>query len=361
MVAPIRHRCYALTAELTVVYSPIDGAAGLRARRGKWNGGELRPPVTLIIGCTGCGKGAVGRLLAERLDAEIISVDSMKVFRRMDIGTAKPSAEARSRVPHHLLDVAEPCEDFSVAQFAERAERAIADIHNRDRMVLAVGGTALYFKALTEGLFDGPGSDAETRARLHREADENGRAALHARLATVDPVAAKRIHPNDLRRIVRALEVFELTGQQISQLQTQWDTRRTVASDPLAGRWRFIGLVRDREDQSGRTNRRVQRMIEAGWVEEVRSLLAEPRPISTTARQAVGYAEIIQHLTGGLALADAIEKIKINTRKLSKAQRTWFKRFRDTRWFEVAADDHAETVADRIMADRELQWPKSPR
>ena len=291
----------------------------------------------------------------------------------MDIGTAKPSAEARRAVPHHLLDVAEPCEDFSVAQFAQRAERAIADIHDRGRAVFAVGGTALYVKALTEGLFDGPGGDAETRARLNREADESGRAALHARLATVDPVAAKRIHPNDLRRVVRALEVFELTGRPISQLQTQWDTRRTVpsappaasdplvASDPPVGRWRFIGLVRDREDQSRRTNDRVRRMIEAGLVEEVRSLLAEPLAMSTTARQAVGYAEIIQHLTGGLALADAIEKIKINTRKLSKGQRTWFKRFRDTRWFDVADDDTAEAVADRIMADRELQWFTSPK
>jgi tRNA dimethylallyltransferase len=307
----------------------------------------MRPRVTLIIGCTGCGKGAVGRLLAERLGGEILSVDSMKVFRRMDIGTAKPSAEARQRVPHHLLDVAEPCEDFSVAQFAERAERAIADIHNRGRLVFAVGGTALYVKALTEGLFDGPSGDEELRARLHREAEATGRAPLHARLAAVDPVAADRIHPNDLRRITRALEVFELTGRPISQWQTQWNTRRTTHD------WRFIGLMRDREDQSRRTNERVRRMIEAGLIEEVRALLAEPRPMSTTARQALGYAEIIEHLTGGLALADAVEKIKINTRKLSKAQRTWFKRFRDTRWFNVTTGDTAETVADRIMADRE--------
>ena len=311
--------------------------------------------VTLIIGCTGCGKGAVGRVLAERLGGEIVSVDSMKVFRRMNIGTAKPSQKARRAVPHHLLDVAEPCEDFSVAEFAERAERVIADIHNRGRVVLAVGGTALYIKALTEGLFDGPSGDAETRARLQSEADEDGRAALHARLAAVDRVAAERIHPNDLRRIVRALEVFELTGRPISQLQTQWDTRRTTHE------WRFIGLVRDRDQQSRRTNQRVNRMIEAGLVEEVCSLLADPLPMSTTARQAVGYAEIIEHLTGGLGLADAVEKIKINTRKLSKAQRTWFKRFRDTRWFDVADDDTAEVVADRIMAERELQWSTSPR
>ncbi len=315
----------------------------------------MKTRVTLIIGCTGCGTGAVGRVLADRLGGEIVSVDSMKVFRRMDIGTAKPSAQARCAVPHHLLDVAEPCEEFSVAEFAERAERVIADIHNRGRVVLAVGGTALYIKALTEGLFDGPSGDAETRARLQREADENGRAALHTRLAAVDRVAAERIHPNDLRRIVRALEVFELTGQPISQLQTQWDTRRTTHE------WRFIGLVRDREEQSRRTNQRVHRMIEAGLVEEVRSLLAEPLPMSTTARQAVGYAEIIEHLTGGLALADAVEKIKINTRKLSKSQRTWFKRFRDTRWIHVGDDDTAEAMADRIMADRELQWSTSPR
>lgn len=305
----------------------------------------VRPLIPLIIGCTGCGKGAVGRVLAERTGGEIISVDSMKIYRRMDIGTAKPSAEARRRVPHHLLDVVEPCEDFSVVQFVERAERAIADIHNRGRRMFAVGGTALYVKALTEGLFEGPSSDPQLRARLHEEAETRGRAALHERLAGVDPVAAERIHPNDLRRIVRALEVYELSGEPISRLQTQWDTRRPEFD------WRIIGLSRDREDQSRRTNQRVRRMIDVGLLAEVRSLLAEPTPLSTTARQAVGYAEIIEHLTGDLPLADAVEKIKINTRKLAKSQRTWFKRFRDVRWIEVAADDTAEGVADRILAD----------
>ena len=310
--------------------------------------------VTFIFGCTGCGKGALGRVLAERLEAEIVSADSMKIYRRMDIGTAKPSATVRARIPHHLIDVAEPSEDFSVARFVELADRAIQTIHGRRRPVLAVGGTALYIKALSEGLFEGPSADEGIRARLKERAQESGPATLHAELRVVDPIAAERIHPNDLRRIVRALEVFELTGKPISALQTQWDNERTVYD------CNFVGLRRELEDQNQRTNLRVRQMIDAGLVDEVRALLTEGPPLSHTARQAVGYAEIIEHLSGKAALAEAVEKIKINTRQLAKSQRTWFKRFRPVHWIDLQPDSSVEEVADALIAARGPQWFKQP-
>ena len=309
-------------------------------------------PVTFLLGCTGCGKGALGRELARRVGAEIISVDSMKVFCRMDIATAKPTPAERRDVPHHAIDLVEPWEEFSVAQFVARAETAIEDIARRGRPVLAVGGTALYIKALSEGLFEGPGADPRIRGELTDRARREGSSALHAELAAVDPEAAGRIHPNDLRRIVRALEVYQITGTPISELQTQWDRQRT--RHPCT----FIGLRRERDDQNRRTNQRVKRMIEQGLVEEVRSLLALERPLSTAARQALGYAEIIEHLQGRFPLAEAIEMIKINTRRFAKAQRTWFKRFRRTEWIDLTPDDTATQVADRVLELQGLPWSK---
>lgn len=306
--------------------------------------------ITFIMGCTASGKGALGRALAERINAEIISVDSMKVYRRMDIGTAKPTAAALTAVPHHLIDVAEPSEDFSVAQFVSAAESAIADITARNRHVLCVGGTALYIKALSEGLFDGPSADDTIRERLKARAELDGPPALHADLAKVDPEAAERIHPNDLRRIVRALEVHEITGQPITALQTQWDRQRTKHNCT------YIGLRRELEDQNRRTNLRVHRMIDLGLVDEVRSLLAEDPPPSGTARQALGYAEIIAHLAGEVSLEEAIEMTKINTRHFAKSQRTWYKRFHATRWLDVVADATVEQVVEQTVALEGTPW-----
>lgn len=302
--------------------------------------------LAFIIGCTGCGKGAVGREAARRIGAEIVSLDSMKVYRRMEIGTAKPTPEVRREIPHHLIDVVEPSEEFSVANYVERAATAIADIQARGRPVLVVGGTPLYLKALTEGLFEGPGADSGIRARLHEQAEVEGMATLHRRLQDVDPAAADRIHPNDLRRIVRALEVFELTGQPISALQAQWDRERTWYDFVL------LGLRRELADQNHRTNERVHRMMDAGLVDEVRSLLAEPEPLSRSARQALGYAEIISHLSGRIPLAEAVEMIKINTRQFAKAQRTWFKRFRKTEWLDLAPDTTVAEIVDQLLTRR---------
>ncbi len=307
-------------------------------------------PITFITGCTGSGKGGLARELARRTGGEIISIDSMKVYRRMDIGTAKPSLDVRSEIPHHLIDVAEPSEEFSVAQYVRLAEQAISEIRGRGRPVFVVGGTPLYVKALTEGLFEGPGADPVLRDRLQKRAQTEGLGALHQDLQRVDPKAASRVHPNDARRIVRALEVFELTGTPISELQEQWDRNRT-RFDCI-----FIGLRREREDQNRRTNERVKRMIEAGLIKEVRSLLAEPKPLSETASKALGYAEIIRHIEEEFPLADAIEMIKINTRRLAKAQRTWFKRFPNTEWIDVSPRDTALPIATGLLERRGPLW-----
>ena len=299
---------------------------------------------TLILGVTGSGKGALGFELARRMGGEIISVDSMKVYRRMDIGTAKPSAQRRQQVPHHLIDVAEPSESFSVDRFLALTETAAGGIEAAGLPVIAVGGTAMYIKAMLYGLFEGPAADMEIRDRLKREIDADGSKNLHSRLAKADPQAAERIHPNDQRRIIRALEVFELTGKPISSLQTQFEAQN------VSHGWRIIGLRREKADASGRINARVKRMIDGGLVDEVEGLLAEDMPLSRQAACAIGYAEIIEHLQDSLTLDEAVERIKVNTRRLAKGQRTWFKTFKDVNWLDIDPDEPVESMLKRATA-----------
>jgi len=296
-----------------------------------------------IVGCTACGKGALGRHLAGLGGGEIVSVDSMKVYRRMDIGTAKPTPEARAEVPHHCIDIVEPSESFSVAQYVELADGAIEAIRAAGAIPLAVGGTSLYIKALSEGLFEGPSADPDIRAELLARAETEGPAALHDELAEADPQSAARIHPNDTRRIVRGLEVYRTCGKSLTELQKQWDSgaRRYDCV--------FIGLRREKADQSGRINARVKRMMAAGLADEVRALLDESDPMSLSAAQAVGYAELIAHFRGECSLDDAVERIKINTRRLAKKQRTWHRRFEPMQWFDLAPDAAVEETARRII------------
>jgi tRNA dimethylallyltransferase len=297
----------------------------------------------LILGVTASGKGALAFELARALGAQIVSVDSMKVYRRMDIGTAKPPLGKRHIVPHHLIDVVEPSEPFSVDRFLDLTGQAIADIQGRGRPVVAVGGTAMYIKALLYGLFEGPGSDEAIRSRLRKSIRELGLGPLHQKLAAVDPVAAGRIHTNDEKRIVRALEVYELTGTPISQLQKQWEDAHPNSD------WCVIGLRRDKETESRRMNARVKKMMDDGLVEEVRSLLAEDKPLSKQASAAIGYAEMIAHLNGEMELTGTVEKIKINTRRFAKSQRTWFKTFRNVNWIDIAESDTVKTVLDEVL------------
>jgi tRNA dimethylallyltransferase len=278
-------------------------------------------PKILILGVTASGKSALAFELSKAIGAEIISVDSMKVYRRMDIGTAKPPSEKRSQIPYHLIDVVEPSEAFSVDKFLDLTEKAVADIQGRGKPVVAVGGTAMYIKALLFGLFEGPGSDEGIRGRLQKSAREVGLEPLHLKLQQVDPEAAERIHPNDEKRIIRALEVYEITGKPISHFQKQWE----------------------------RMNLRVKKMIEAGLRDEVAALLAEDKPLSQQAAAAIGYAEMIAHLDGKMELDETIERIKINTRRFAKSQRTWFKTFRNVHWIDITQDDTVETVLEKAL------------
>ena len=301
----------------------------------------------LILGVTASGKGRLAFDLAESLGAEIISVDSMKVYRRMDIGTAKPPEEARRRVKYHLIDVVEPSDSFSVGVFLEAALGAIEQIKSRRREIVAVGGTALYMKALLYGLFEGPGTDEQIRAELRARTETEGLAVLYDELARVDSAAAERIGPSDAKRIIRALEVYQLTGKPISSFQKQFD-----AESPL-GDWTIIGLRRDKPDSHSRINTRAKKMISAGLVDEVGSLLAEGKLLSKQARCAIGYAEIVDYLIGRISLEEATELIKKNTRRLAKNQRTWFKTFRDVNWLDVKADESLEEIftrAKRLLA-----------
>jgi tRNA dimethylallyltransferase len=296
----------------------------------------------LILGVTASGKGRLAFDLAQDMDAEVISIDSMKVYRRMDIGTAKPSIEARRRVKYHLIDIIEPSDSFSVGAFRDAALDAAARIKSRNKKVIAVGGTALYIKALLYGLFEGPGTDRNVRAELQEKARLHGLAELHRELTTLDPQAAERINPNDSKRIIRALEVHRITGKPISSLQRQWNGHGAARD------WTIIGLRREKTEESKRINRRVKEMIEAGLVDEVKSLLAEDKPLSKQARCAIGYAEIIEYLNGKIELEDAVELVKKNTRRLAKNQRTWFKTFADVRWFDIEPDETAGETFGRV-------------
>jgi tRNA dimethylallyltransferase len=305
----------------------------------------------LILGVTASGKGRLAFDLAESRDAEILSIDSMKVYRRMDIGTAKPPKEAQQRVKYHLIDVVEPSDSFSVGAFLDAASGAIRQIKSRNKEIVAVGGTALYIKALLYGLFDAAGTDEQIRAELHARAEAEGLAELHRELAKIDAVAAERINPNDARRIIRALEVYRVTGKPISTFQKQWETQEPKHD------WTIIGLRREKTDAGSRINQRAKKMIAAGLVDEVRVLLAEDKPLSKQARCAIGYAEIIEHLNGRMDLEEATEQIKKNSRRLAKGQRTWFKTFRDVHWLDVQPDEPGESIferANKLLADNFL-------
>jgi len=296
----------------------------------------------LILGVTASGKGRLAFDLAETVGAEIISIDSMKVYRRMDIGTAKPPKEARRRIKYHLIDIVEPSESFSAGLFLDRAYKVIEQIKHRNKPVIAVGGTALYIKALLYGLFEGPAADSRIRSELRTIEQTSGLEELYRQLETLDPVAARKISPNDSKRIIRALEVYKITGRPISSLQQQFDAEKPKQD------WTIIGLRREKAEENKRINKRVKNMIANGLLDEVKSLLAEDKPLSQQARCAIGYAEMINYLNGQISLEDAAELIKRNTRRLAKNQRTWFKTFRNVDWLEVGADEPAEKTLSRV-------------
>ena len=297
----------------------------------------------LILGVTASGKSKLAFELAKSLGAEIISVDSMKIYRRMDIGTAKPPKQVQAKVKYHLIDVVEPSEPFNVGMFIELTNQAINQIKKRNKPVVAVGGTALYIKSLLYGIFEGPGTDHQIRNQLKEDAKNQGLAKLHEQLSKLDPQAALKIHPNDEKRIIRALEVHQLTGKPISNFQSQW----TQDGSSISENWKIIGLRREKSLESQRINARVKEMIDKGLVDEVKSLLNEDKLLSKQAKAAIGYAEIIDHLNNKISLAQAIELIKKNTRHLAKHQRTWFKTFKNVNWIDIEPDESTEKIFER--------------
>lgn len=298
-----------------------------------------------LTGSTAVGKTAVALELAEQLNAEILSLDSMAVYRGMDIGTAKPTAEQQAQKPHHLIDLVDPCENFSVAQYLELAEAKITEIRSRGRTPLFVGGTPLYLKCLLRGLFDGPGANWELRKEIEAELDQVGAGALHQRLTQVDPVAASQIHANDTRRLVRALEVYRATGQPISHQQL------TFEDGAAAEDCNVFVLQRPREEQHARIEQRVDEMMAAGLVEEVQSLIADGKTLGRTAIQAVGYREVIDHFNGEYDADEMVDRIKARTRRFAKRQGTWFRSLGECRFIDVGSDaSPADTVQQLLSA-----------
>lgn len=292
-----------------------------------------------LSGPTASGKTQIGLELAEILGAEIISLDSMAIYRGLDIGTAKPTAAEQARVRHHLLDIVDPCDDFSLSQYVDAGAKAIADIRSRGRVPLFVGGTPLYLKSLLRGIFEGPPPDWEFRREVEAEAERVGVEALHSRLAQVDPLSATKLHPHDKRRIIRALEVYKATRQPISHLQEQFDEALPKEQT------RVFVLQWPRDELHRRIEARVERMFAAGLVDEVRGLLATWPQLSRTALQAVGYQETISHLRGELSLADTIEQVKTRTRQFAKRQETWFRSLSECRVVALSEPVDARAVA----------------
>jgi tRNA dimethylallyltransferase len=285
----------------------------------------------VLTGPTGSGKSALGIELAEGLNAEIISMDSMAIYKGMDIGTAKPRPEERRRARHHLIDVLDPWESGSVAWWLKEANRCAQEIRTNGRGVLFVGGTPLYLKALLLGLFDGPGENTEVRQQLTEEASTLGNERLFARLVAVDPVTAKRVHPNDQRRIIRALEVWQATGKPISSWQKEWKRQREDFGTEHGKGPRVLWLDLPRPQLYARIDERVRQMMAGGLVDEVRGLMALPRPLSREARQALGYKEVINHLEGKASLDETISRIQLRSRNFAKRQITWFRHMPECR------------------------------
>ncbi len=296
-----------------------------------------------LAGPTACGKSAAGCALAELLNAEIIALDSMSLYRGMDVGTAKPDAEMRARVPHHLIDVLDPHEEYSLAEYVAAAETAARGIVARGRTPLFVGGTGLYLRGVLRGVFQGPPADWNLRRELEALAASAGNEALHARLQQVDPALASRLAPQDLRRVIRGIEVFKLTGAPLSAQQRQ---------DPLPSDERprhVYWLHPPRAWLYERIDRRVEEMFRKGLVAEVEQLLALEKPPGKTARQALGYKEVIEHLEGRLTLAETVALIQTRTRQFAKRQHTWFRNLVECTAVEMSGAETPAGIAQCIL------------
>ena len=299
-------------------------------------------PILVIVGPTAVGKTELAIEIARRVDGEIISADSMQIYQGLDIGTAKPTNTERQGIPHHMLDIMDPSEEFSVAEYQAMVEEILEDMDLRDKVPILTGGTGLYIKAVLEGfLFGAEGKDEDFRAELHGLAETQGNSALHLRLQAIDAKTAGRLHPNDRRRIIRALEVYETTGIPLSEhlaLQQQRGPRHPAVK---------FGLTRDRKQLYQRIETRVDQMLAMGLLEEVEQLLNQGLTDDCTAMQALGYKELVGYLRGQYDLQEAIRLLKRDTRRYAKRQFTWFRRDTEITWLDLdtlSLDEAAEKV-----------------
>ncbi len=309
------------------------------------------PKLLIICGPTASGKSDLALRLARELDAEIVNADSMQVYRGLDIGTAKPTIEQRAEIPHHLIDIVDPDQPFSAADFSQAADAAIKDINSRGKRAIVVGGTGLYIRALLKGLVDSPGGSAEIRAVLHEEAARIGNAAMLEKLRLVDPELAAGLHPNNLVRIIRALEVHQSSGIPLSRHQKEhaFSTRRY---DTLQ-----IGISVERSELYRRIEQRVELMLAEGLLEEVRGLLAAGFGRELKSMRSIGYKETTACLSGESTLEEAIRLIKRDTRHYAKRQLTWFKSDPDILWFEYP--EKFVTILQHVIEFYERREAKS--
>lgn len=305
-----------------------------------------KPQVVAIAGPTASGKSDLAMKIARELDGEIICMDSMQIYRRMDIGTAKPTLAERAAIPHHMVDILEPTENYAVADYANDAEKVILAVTERRKLPVLVGGTGLYLKALMHGLtLGGAGGDEKIRTRLYAEAEEtDGKLKLHKRLAEIDSVSAAKFHPNDVRRVVRALEVYELTGTPISQ-QKQEETERPFDILPLA-----IDMPRD--VLYARLEKRVHQMMQEGLLQEVRGLLDSGVAPQMQSMQGIGYKELVPVVRGSVRLEDAVWQIVLNTRHYAKRQGTWLRTEPKAIWMKEAPEMRFDAAMKYIEAFR---------
>ncbi len=315
---------------------------------------DTLPPAIFLMGPTASGKTDLALQLADALPCEIISVDSALIYRGMDIGSAKPNAEILQKYPHHLIDILDPAQSYSAAQFRDDALQAMADITARGRIPLLVGGTMLYFKALTEGLAAMPSADPEVRARLEQQAASEGWAALHTELQRIDPVSAQRIHPNDPQRLLRALEVWHISGQTMTQLRAKQslEKQQLLASNGAHLPYNvatFAIAPQQRSVLHERIAQRFQQMLEQGFIAEVEALRQRgDLHIDLPSIRAVGYRQAWAYLDGEYAYDDMIERGIIATRQLAKRQFTWLRSWDDVEWLDSLSCNKMSQVLKRL-------------
>jgi len=300
-------------------------------------------PLVVLLGQTAVGKSRIAVQLAKALDTDVLTADSRQVYRGMDIGTDKPSPAEREGVPHRLIDLVEPDERFNAGLFRRAAVAEIERLYGKGRLPLVVGGTGLWVRALVRGLWDGPTADWHYRERLEREAREHGPAALHERLAAVDPESAARLHPNDTVKIIRALEVYHLRGQPLSD----GHRRHGFNERPFAAL--LIGLLREREALYRRIEERVEVELAKGLVDETRRLLAQGYGRDLGSMKGLGYRQMAGYLAGESSYEDAVGALKRDTRRFAKRQLTWFRKEPGITWLHLAEEEPVETTVGRIM------------